>query len=41
MPGYRHDRELAALCSPRVRDALREHEVTLINYWQLREEEGG
>ena len=36
MPGYRHDRELEALCSPRVRQALYEHGVTLCNYWQLR-----
>jgi hopanoid biosynthesis associated protein HpnK len=36
MPGYQHDRELAALCSPRVRAALYEHGVTLGNYWQMR-----
>jgi hopanoid biosynthesis associated protein HpnK len=41
MPGYRHDVELSALCSERVRASLYEHGVALGNYWQLREEEQG
>jgi predicted glycoside hydrolase/deacetylase ChbG (UPF0249 family) len=36
MPDYHHDRELAALCSPRVQQALYDHGITLCNYWQLR-----
>ena len=38
MPGYQHDKELAALCSPRVREVLYEHDITLCNYWQIRGE---
>ena len=37
MPDYQHGTELAALCSPRVQQALYEHGVTLCNHWQLRE----
>jgi hopanoid biosynthesis associated protein HpnK len=35
MPDYQHETEMAALCSPRVRQALYDHGVTLCNYWQL------
>jgi hopanoid biosynthesis associated protein HpnK len=38
MPGYQHDVEMAALCSPRVRQAVYDHGVTLCNYWQLRDD---
>jgi hopanoid biosynthesis associated protein HpnK len=37
MPGYQHEKELAALCAPGVRQCLYERGVTLSNYWQLRE----
>lgn len=37
MPGYQHDKELEALCAPRVRRRLYDRGVTLFNYWQLRE----
>jgi hopanoid biosynthesis associated protein HpnK len=36
MPDYQHEVELAALCSPRVRQALYDHDVRLCNHWQLR-----
>ena len=39
MPNYQHDKETAALCSPRVRQALYDHGVTLSNYWQLQNAE--
>jgi len=32
MPDYRHEEELAALLSPRVRERLRQLEITLTNY---------
>jgi len=35
MPGYQHDTEMAALCSPRVRQAVYDHGITLCSYWQL------
>jgi hopanoid biosynthesis associated protein HpnK len=38
MPGYQHDEELAALCSPVVRQAVYDHGITLCNYWQLHDD---
>jgi hypothetical protein len=38
MPGYQHDKELAALCSPVVRQAVYDHGITLCNYWQLHDD---
>jgi hopanoid biosynthesis associated protein HpnK len=37
-PGSRQARELAALCSRRVRESVYQHGITLSNYWQLRKD---
>lgn len=39
MPGYQHDREMDALCSPRVQQAVYDHGITLCNYWQLQNDD--
>jgi len=37
MPGYQHDRELAALLDTAVRASLYDQGIKLANYWQLRD----